>query len=84
MKPENGKTFRMFLIFVGGLISFTLLSILSFQFFKEGAPRETKIVEFFTIIIILISVVYLGKEGILQNDTVAALLGSIAGYVLGN
>jgi hypothetical protein len=83
MKEENGKTFKIFLIFVGGLISFTLLSILAFQYLIDNAPEGTKLIEFFTVIIILISIVYLGKEEVLNNETTAALLGSMGGYVLG-
>lgn len=84
MKEENGRTFKIFLIFIGGLISFTLVSIIAFKIITNTPEPPTQVTEFFTVVIILISVVYLGKEEILNNQTVAALLASVAGYVLGS
>jgi len=84
MKEENGKTFKMFLIFIGGLIGFTLVSVFTFKFATKTTDPPAILLEFFTVVIILMAVVYLGKEEILTNETVAALLGSIGGYVLGN
>jgi len=84
MKEENGKTFKLFLIFIGGLISFTLGSIIAFKIITNTPEPPTQVTEFFTVVIILMSVVYLGKEKVLNNETVAALLGLIGGHVLGS
>ena len=83
MKEENGKTFKMFLIFIGGLIGFTIIGLFAFKIITKTTDPPTMLMELFTMIIILMSVVYLGKEKVLNNETVAALLGSIAGFVLG-
>jgi len=87
MKEENGRSFKLFLIFIGGLISFTLIGTMISDYLFDEKLRgrgQSTLMEFFTMVIILMSIVYLGKEGILKSDTVAALLGAIGGYILGS
>lgn len=83
MKEENSKTFKIFLMFIGALIGFTLIGVFTFKIVTKTTDPPTLMMEFFTVVIILISVVYLGKEKVLTNETVAAIISAVAGFVLG-
>jgi len=83
---EDGKSFKLFLLFVGSLIAFVLVVTLTHDYLLSSIRPEGsgyRFIEFFTMVLILMSIVYLAKEKVLNNETVAALLGAVGGYVLG-
>jgi uncharacterized membrane protein len=45
--------------------------------------RLTRFLELTTVLVIIISATFLGALGLLKSEGVAAILGGIAGYVLG-
>jgi len=83
MKEENGKTFRLFLIFTGGLVTFTLLSFIGMHIYKPFTEQGQPALELITTVMILICIVYLGITEKLTSETIASLLGAVLGYVLG-
>ncbi len=68
------------------LCLFSLFVLLSVRFFSPAIQMELvgsgQIVQFPTVMALLVVVVALGLPGILKENTLAALLGGIGGYVL--
>ena len=83
MTERQRKTFKLFLIFVGGLVTFTLLSVVGLYIFTDFKETNSAL-KLITTVLILISIVYLAISEKLNSETIASLMGAVLGYVLGS
>jgi len=83
VEEEQRKSFRLFLTFIGGLIVFTILSSVGMHYLFPDQPNP-KTFELIGMVILLVTILYLGITEKLDSETIAGLLGVIAGYVLGS
>lgn len=78
------------LILVGMCYVFaTIMSILAFLFFRKTVPSVESIVHgpllpLLTVGVVAVGTTFLAVVGIIKENTISAIFGSVIGYVLGS
>ncbi len=78
----NGDNMLLYFVVAIACIYFVTFILAMVAGYLDLVKENNSILESLSIVLVLITVLYLGKEDKLSNETLAAIIGGIVGHVL--